>query len=405
MSTLQPISDHPIWNYCFNLLLDDSISEVEANGGESFFIKKKGKRVKLSQVNITSDEDYLKSIEIGLIPHITSHVPFNPNGYIFEGPLRFSGLVNGVEKKIRGRCHIILPPAADRAQITIAKKSTSLATLDDIAGRGSMPAEVLKFVKASIAADLTTAISGGTGAGKTTFLEAMCKLIPLETRIGVAEDTPELELPHENASYYHSVPARPGIDEKDVASLSWVVAQFNRARTDKLIIGETRGKEFADFLVAANSGMEGSLTTIHANDPVRALDKMTNFALKGSPGTPIRSINTDIGSSVDLIIQLAYFKADGRYRLTAIQEITSTVSVDDRASLTTNRLYTYDPNSDTWMKEANPTDALRERFRSHGVDISDIMNTQPGTRLLPMGSVPSEGSRATQPSGLPVRRI
>lgn len=406
MNNLEHISDHPVWNYCFNLLLDSSISEVEANGRESFFINQGGNRRKLEQVRLRSDEEYLKSIEVGLIPHITSHVPFNPTGYIFEGPLRFKAVVNGVEKSVRGRCHIILPPAADSPQITIAKKSTSLTTLDDIASRGSMPAEILKFVKASIAADLTTTISGGTGAGKTTFLEAMCKLIPLDTRIGVAEDTPELELPHENASYYHSVPARPGVDEKDVASLSWVVAQFNRARTDKLIIGETRGKEFADFLVAANSGMEGSLTTIHANDPVRALDKMTNFALKGSPGTPIRSVNTDIGSSIDLIIQLARFKADGRYRLTAIQEITSTVSVDDRASLTTNRLYTYDYDSDTWMKEANPTDALRTRFLSHGVDISEIMKTQPGTRLLPMGSAPRVEAREPQrSSGLPVRRI
>lgn len=694
MSNLEHISDHPVWNYCFNLLLDSSISEVEANGRDSFFINKGGNRLKLKQVKMGSDEEYLKSIEVGLIPHITSHVPFDPTGYIFEGPLRFTAEVNGVEQSVRGRCHIILPPAADSPQITIAKKSTSLTTLDDIASRGSMPAEILKFVKASIAADLTTTISGGTGAGKalhkdtliptpngfvtmgslgvgdtvfdetgaratverkycpmdpksyevtfsngqkirtsaghlwkvvrpgytretsenlgvlsteemestrneqgwfdlaiemlsrsvdysrknlardpydygyelesreisgrenviddyvhadtqqrvdfisglidtqgeilnegkveielsgrdevkalwnivfslgwecarpvwtedtfeskspekkyyviilpeylnlrnkekkiafdqsralskgfrnlkfvyvieikeiqdnpadyfcisvdspshlflagetfipthnTTFLEAMCKLIPLDTRIGIAEDTPELELPHENTSYYHSVPARPGMDEKDVASLSWCVAQFNRARTDKLIIGETRGKEFADFLVAANSGMEGSLTTIHANDPVRALDKMTNFALKGSPGTPIRSVNTDIGSSIDIIIQLARFKADGRYRLTAIQEITSTVSVDDRASLTTNRLYTYDYDSDTWMKEANPTDALRTRFLSHGVDISEIMKTQPGTRLLPMGSAPRVEAREPQrSSGLPVRRI
>lgn len=391
---LANISQHPAWNYCLNLLLDDSISEVESNGPNEFFIKRNGKRIHLSNITFDSDEEYAASIESGLVPHMISHVPFEADGYIFEGPIRYSAMYQGEERNIRGRCHIVLPPAADTPQITIAKKSTSLATLDAIASKGSMAAEMLKFVKASIAADLTTILSGGTGAGKTTFLEAMCKHIPIETRIGIAEDTPELSLPHPNATYLHSVPWRPGMDEKDVASLSWVVAQFNRMRTDKIIIGETRGKEFADFLVAANSGMEGSLTTLHANEPTRALDKMTNFALKGSPGTPTRAINTDIATSIDLIIQLAYFKNDSRYRCTAIQEVTSTLSTNEQASITTQRLYTYDSDTDTWKKEGNPTDALRQRFALHGVDISDILRSQPGTILYPRAGTPVRGEPA-----------
>ncbi len=396
MTELLQISDDPMWNYCLNILVDDSISEVEANGPDLFFIKRSGRRIHLTNVAFPDGESYVKSIKDGLVPHISSHLEFEQDGYIFEGPIRYMA----DEKRIRGRCHIVLSPAADYPQVTIAKKSTALATLDAIAAKGSMATEMLAFVKASVAADLTTVLSGGTGAGKTTFLEALCKLIPLETRIGVAEDTPELDLPHPNATYLHSVPWRPGMDEKDVASLSWVVAQFNRMRTDKLIIGETRGKEFADFLIAANSGMEGSLTTIHANEPTRALDKMTNFALKGSPGTPIRSINTDIATSVDLVFQLAYFKSDSRYRLTAIQEITATIGNSEAANITTNRLYTYDPETDTWLKEGHPTDALKERFKLHGVDTSGFMKTQPGTILY----APGGGAVAEDARGLPVRR-
>lgn len=760
MTVTQRISDDPKWNYCLNLLLDDSISEVEANGPNEFFIKKSGRRIHLTNVKFDSNEEYIDSIETGLVPHMVSHVPFEKDGYIFEGPIRYSAEWQGEEKRIRGRCHIVLSPASDSPQVTIAKKSTSLATLDAIAAKGSMATEMLHFVKAAIDADLTTILSGGTGAGKaltldtkiptpkgfstmgeikvgdkifdnhgkigtvlkkfpqparqvyevsfntgesvfcdlehnwfvstpvsrkvnsrseterkqrarqplytvkttaeliaeglnygtlnkfhiphlespvvfengkntddlpihpyllglwlgdgfsgqaalsalisdklaydqifmeegvnaslttypsapdrhaislgrrgefisalrtlevhrpkdkentnkfvpelyefasvdarmyllqgmidsdgsvrgsrwlfhntnmnllksfsriaaslglratvpnetselvvvnttqslsllprkrnkhrfavkkagagkmrehtrmitsikpvmnrieemacitvdtedstylvgdsyvtthnTTFLEAMCKLIHIDTRIGIAEDTPELDLPHPNATYLHSVPWRPGMNEKDVASLSWVVAQFNRMRTDKIIIGETRGKEFADFLVAANSGMEGSLTTLHANEPVRALDKMTNFAIKGAPGTPIRSINTDIATSIDLIIQLAYFKRDSRYRVTAIQEVTNTIGTTEAASITTNRLYTYDSDNDIWIKEGNPTDSLRERFRTHGVDITDILRSQPGTKLYPTGGDPAEG-RAS--GGLPVRRV
>jgi pilus assembly protein CpaF len=398
----QRISDDPKWNYCLNLLLDDSISEVEANGPNEFFIKKGGRRIHLSNVNFDSVEEYAESIKEGLVPLMVSHVPFEKDGYIFEGPIRYVAEWQNEEKKIRGRCHIVLSPAADSPQVTIAKKSTSLATLDAIASKGSMATEMLHFVKAAIDADLTTILSGGTGAGKTTFLEAMCKLIDMDTRIGIAEDTPELDLPHPNATYLHSVPWRPGMDEKDVASLSWVVAQFNRMRTDKIIIGETRGKEFSDFLVAANSGMEGSLTTLHANEPVRALDKMTNFALKGAPGTPIRSINTDIATSIDLIIQLAYFKSDSRYRVTAIQEVTNVIGTTEAAAITTNRLYTYDSDNDIWTKDGNPTDSLRERFRLHNVDISDILRSAPGTKLYPTGGDPTEG-RAS--GGLPVRRV
>lgn len=395
MANLFSISKDPAWNLALNYLLDDSVSEVQSNGPGDFFLKKSGKRMHISSIDFDSEESYAESIEIGLVPHIVTWLSFEPQGYIFEGPIRYEA--GG--RVIRGRCHIVLPPAADTPQVTIAKKSTSLATLDAIASKGSMATEMLNFVKAAAAADLTTVFSGGTGAGKTTFLEAFTKELSMETRIGVAEDTPELALLQPNTTYLHSVPWRPGMDEKDVASLSWVVAQFNRMRTDKLIIGETRGKEFADFLVAANSGMDGSITTLHANDPVRALDKMTNFALRGSPNQPIRAINTDIATSIDLIIQLAYFKSDSRYRVTAIQEITNTIGTSESASITTSRLYTYKPDNDTWEKEANPSDAMRTRFSRHGVNIEELLRVQPGTILYPNGA-----GADTSAGGLPVRR-
>lgn len=389
------ISKHPAWNQALNLLLDDSISEVESNGPNQFFVKSNGERLHLAGIQLNSDEEYANSIELGLVPHIVSWSDFDPTGYLYEGPIRY----NAGGRTIRGRCHIVLPPAADSPQVTIAKKSTALATLDAIAAKGSMATEMLAFIRASAQADATIVLSGGTGAGKTTFLEAFTKELHIGTRIGVAEDTPELVLVQPNTSYLHSVPWRPGMDEKDVASLSWVVAQFNRMRTDKLIIGETRGKEFADFLVAANSGMDGSLTTIHANDPIRALEKMANFALKGNPNQPMRSVNTDIANSIDLIIQLAYFKGDSRYRVTAIQEITNTISNNESASITTNRLYTYRPEDDTWVKESNPTDALRRKYAQNDVSLEPVLRTQPGTILYPNGKVANEST-----AGLPVRR-
>lgn len=368
--SFESISKSKEWNLCLNLLLDDSISEIETNGPGLFFYKKNGKRLHLDMIDDDSADRYMQGIKEGLVPFIHSPWPFQENSYLFEGPLRYEA--GG--KYIRGRCHIVLPPACDYPQVTIAKKSTALPELDKIAERGSMSTEMLLFVKRSVEADLTTVISGGTGAGKTTMLEAMTKLMPHSLRIGVAEDAPELYLEQPNVAYLHSVPWQPGMNPNDVATLSWVVAQYQRMRTDKLIIGETRGAEFADFLIAANSGMDGSLTTLHANDPIAALEKMSNFALKADNGSPLRSINTAIASSVDLVIQLIILP-DGRHRMSQIQEITNTVARDEGASITTNTLYKYDIKTDTFAKITPMTDQLRKKFASKGVDIQPFLDS------------------------------
>ena len=372
------ISEIAEWNKCLNLLLDDDYSEIESNGPNSFFTKKKGVRTPLDSIKLESLERYTEGIKKGLVPHVHSPFPYRDNSYIFEGPLRYTvEKDDGTKQLIRGRCHIVLPPAADFPQVTIAKKSTALPDLDSIALRGSMSTEMLTFLKAAIDADLTIVLSGGTGAGKTTMLEAIAKRFSHDLRIGVAEDAPELYLSQPNVSYLHSVPWAPGMNPNDVATLSWVVQQYQRMRTDKLIIGETRGPEFADFLVAANSGMDGSLTTIHANNPVQCLDKMTNFVSRAT-GSPLRSINNDIANSIDLIIQLSYY-SDGRYRMSAIQEITNTLGLDEAAKISTQELYRHDPVSDRFKKSNMMTDALRARFEARGVRIDPFQKAQIGS--------------------------
>jgi pilus assembly protein CpaF len=387
---LQRISSIEQWNICLNLLLDDSISEVESNGPSEFFIKRQGKRIKLDDISFPSIKSYTEGIKEGLVPHVRSIHDFDENSYLFEAPLEYSA--GG--RNIKGRCHIVLSPAADSPQVTIAKKSTSLARVDDIAAKGSMSTDMLVFLKACVQAGMTMVFSGGTGAGKTTMLEALTKLIPDSSRIGVAEDTPELVLTQPNVSYLHSVPWKPGMDPNNVATLSWVVQQYQRMRTDRIIVGETRGKEFADFLVAANSGMAGSFTTIHAEDPIRCLDKMTNFAIKGSEGVPIRSINTDIANAIDIIVQLIILP-DGRHKIGAIQEITPTIGSGDDARIATAELWKYDVLSDSFVKGMHLSDRMRKKFAERGVNYERFLASTPGTSAAAhSGEAPAAASAA-----------
>lgn len=408
------ISEVPEWNKCLNLLVEDDYSEIEANGPNEFFAKKKGKRIPLEGIALESLERYSDGIKKGLVPHVHSAWPFRENSYLFEGPLRYYA----GDKFIRGRCHIVLPPAADYPQVTIAKKSTALPSLEAIASKGSMSTEMMALLLAAVAGNLTIVVSGGTGAGKTTMLEALSKHFRYDQRIGVAEDAPELYLPQPNVSYLHSVPWQPGMNPNDVATLSWVVQQYQRMRTDKLIIGETRGVEFADFLIAANSGMDGSMTTIHANNPVQALDKMTNFALKGT-NAPVRTVNQDIAASLDLIVQLMILP-DGRHRVKEICEITNTIGTDESAKITTNAIFRYDKASDAFEKVGMISDALRAKLTNEGVDVQPFTLSKVGAKQmghtnaevgreiveqvapnLPRpGGLPRPGS--TAPSGLPV---
>lgn len=383
------------WNYILNLLAKTEISEIVSNGPDEFFAKHNGRYKKLPQ-KFATNEDYLESIHNHLSPLVSSYSESREADYLFEGHLSYQ--VDGVP--VEARCHIMLPPATYTPRIVIAKRSASLVALETIASRGSMSTEMMNFLLACIKANMTMVFSGSTGAGKTTILEALSKHIPDSYRIGVAEDTPELVLAQPNVAYLHSVPWRPGMNPNDVATLSWVVQQFQRMRTDKIIIGETRGVEFGDFLNAANSGMEGSLTTLHANDPQGCLMKMSRFASKASPNQPLRSTNDEIASTIDIIVQLV--KGDGKYRVSHIEEVSRTVSNDDRAKITSGSLYLWDQEADAFFKQENMSDHMRKLFTSRGVDIEQFTTSQRAVRH------PAHGLRhGERPSNEPLapRRI
>ena len=353
---------------------DRGVSELETNGDTSVFVRKGGKRIEVTNV-FSSIEEYRESIKY-LIKRINRDAPADTK-FIEEGTLRLAN--EGI-----ARCHIMLPPACDEPMVTIARKTQDLTTLDDLEASGSFNKMMGDFIRAAVDCDMTLCLSGSTGSGKTTMLEAITKLWPNNIRIGVVEDAPELRLIQDNVAYLHSSVAKPGQPENSAASLQWCVAQLNRMRVDKMIIGETRGPEFASFLTAANSGNEGSLTTIHANDPAACLKKMNQF-VNLAQTSPQRVINQNIASTIDLIIQLNKTPS-GRYRTTYISEVTRQLGNDDAATIATQPIFEYSEATDDWSYTPI-SDHLAIRFREKGYNSKfrkEIGNVEDDNNSRPM---------------------
>lgn len=142
------------------------------------------------------------------------------------------------------------------------------------------------------------------------------------------------------------------------------------------------------------------MTTLHANSPTRCLEKMTNFALKGSERQPIRSVNTDIANALDLIVQLIILP-DGRHKVSEIREITNTVGTGEDASITTEYIFKYDETNDVFEKVSHMTDALRKKLTAKGVPIEGFLKIPPGAKLKPHSGAGGVNTPPSQDGGLP----
>lgn len=348
---------------------NDYISEIETNSPGVLFYKERGKRKSMS-VPYKTEEEYREGIE-----------ELIEDSGLISRPYLVEGRYNLPNDKL-GRLHIVMPPASPYPQVTLAIKTATLTSLTSIQAAGSFNTEISMFLKAAVGAKITTVLSGGTGAGKTTMLEAITSEFDLNERIGVVEDSPELRLKSPNTVYLTSTVWSPGMKESEVADLSWAVKQINRMRVDKLIVGETRGKEFFDFVTGANSGMEGSLTTIHANDANAAMKKMAMFMYMSVDMSP-RIINEMLSQAVDIIIQLGKNKA-GEHKIISIHEVTNAISTGDSPTVALNPLFTFDEKTGRWDKRF-ATDNFKKKLEQHGYNSNsyaikevETMQTQGG---------------------------
>lgn len=286
------------------LLADESITEIMCNGPKKVFVERKGK---LQRVNIAfeSDEHLMRIIERIVAPLGRRIDESSPT---VDARLKDGSRVNAV----------IPPIALNGPTITIRKFFKKPLTIEDLIRYGSVTEESVEFMRACVVAAVNVVVSGGTGTGKTTFLNILSSFIPANDRIITIENAAELQLRQEHVVTLESRP--PNVEGKGEISIRDLVINALRMRPDRIVVGECRGGETLDMLQAMNTGHEGSMTTLHANDPRDALSRIETMVLMAGMELPHKAIREQVASAIDVIVQLSRMR-DGSRRVTAVTEI------------------------------------------------------------------------------------
>jgi pilus assembly protein CpaF len=286
------------------LLEDDTVTDIMVNGPERVFVERGGKLV-LSGVRFR---------DAAHVAHVCQRIAGRIGRRVDESsPMVDARLKDG------SRVNIVFPPLAlDGPYISIRKFARHRIDFARLIDFGTMTAPVAKVLEMASRARLNIIISGGTGSGKTTLLNALSRLIDVGERIVTIEDAAELQLqqPHvvRLETRAASLEGRGEITQRDL------VRNALRMRPDRIIVGEVRGTEAFDMLQAMNTGHDGSMSTIHANNSRDALTRIENMVQMGNMGLPSRSILTQIVGAVDLIVQVER-QRDGTRRLTQITDV------------------------------------------------------------------------------------
>jgi pilus assembly protein CpaF len=286
------------------LLRDSTISEVMVNHPDTVFYEKEG-RLYLSSVRFRDDQHIMRIVERIVAP-LGRRVDES-------SPMVDARLSDG------SRVNVIIPPVAPKSPtITIRKFRTDKMTINDLVATGSMSNELAEFLRACVQAKLNILISGGTGSGKTTMLNALSSFIPDTERIVTIEDPTELQLQQGHVVTLEARP--PSLEGRGEVTQRDLVRNSLRMRPDRIIVGEVRGAEAFDMLQAMNTGHEGSLGTVHANTPRDALARIENMVMMAGFELPVKAIREQMQSAIHVVIQIARFP-DGTRKLTSVAEV------------------------------------------------------------------------------------
>ena len=287
------------------LLQDDTVSDILVNGPHQIFIERSGK-LQLSNIAF-KDEKHLMRIIDKIVSAVGRRVD-ESNPYVD------ARLADG------SRFNAMVPPVAvDGSLVSIRKFKKDKLGIDDLVEFGAFTEEMAAYLQAAVSTRLNVIVSGGTGSGKTTTLNALSSFIDNAERILTIEDTAELQLQQTHVGRMESRP--PNVEGKGEVAPRDGLKNALRMRPDRIIVGETRGEEVIAMLQALNTGHDGSMTTIHANSARDGVSRLENMIPMAGIEMPLKAVRSQISSAVNLIVQASRLQ-DGSRRMTSITEIT-----------------------------------------------------------------------------------
>jgi pilus assembly protein CpaF len=287
------------------LLRDRGVTEVIANGAGRIYAERAGRLVR--EPVTFRDDEHLRQVIDRVVSSVGRRVDES-------SPMVDARLPDG------SRVNAVLPPIAlDGPLLTIRKFARAPFRVDDLVAAGSLTSAQADLLERCVRGRLNVVVSGGTGTGKTTLLNALAGFIDPAERIVTVEDAAELRLPQPHVARLESRP--PNVEGRGEVTLRALVRNALRMRPDRIVVGEVRGGEALDMLQAMNTGHDGSLTTVHANTPRDALSRLETLALMSGLELPARAIRDQIASAIQIIVQQSRLQ-DGSRRVTHITALT-----------------------------------------------------------------------------------
>ncbi len=287
------------------ILQDKSVTEIMVNGPNEIYVEIDGKVVKDETVSFINQEHIIRTIQRMI----------QPLGRTIDAsnPMVDSRLPDG------SRINAIIPPLSLNGPVlTIRKFKENINNVEDLIRNGTLTPYMGRFLEACVLAKLNIIVCGGTGSGKTTILNILSNFIDSSERIITIEDAAELKLGQEHVITLET--HKVNYEQEGDITIRDLVINSLRMRPDRIIIGEVRGKEAFDMLQAMNTGHDGSLTTLHANGPIDALNRLETMVLMSGIDIPVTAIREYIENAIDIIINIERL-SDGKRKVTSISEV------------------------------------------------------------------------------------
>lgn len=287
------------------LLDDKDITEIMVNGKDQVYIELNGEIVKDDGISFINDDHIIRTIQRMI----------QPLGRTIDttNPMVDARLEDG------SRLNAVIPPLSLKGPVlTIRKFKPELANIEDFLRNGTLTPYMARFLEACVQAKLNIIICGGTGGGKTTLLNVLSSFIGSDERIITIEDAAELKL---NQEHVISLETRlTNYEGEGAVTIRDLVINSLRMRPDRIIVGEVRGKEAFDMLQAMNTGHSGSLTTMHANGPIDALNRLETMILMAGMEIPVKALREYIENAINIVIHIQRL-SDGKRKVTSICEV------------------------------------------------------------------------------------